>query len=401
MVMIKRFLIAGIIIAVFLGGVGWFNLIFKPKMIADFVATMAPPAITITAEPAKLESWTDRLHSIGTLIAIEGVEVASEVGGIVSGIYFESSEDVKKGDKLVQLDVSVEEAELHSQKALLREANLHQERQARLVKKRVTSQATLETATAKHESAIASLERIEALIAQKTIVAPFSGQLGLRHVDKGQYVSSGQTLVWLQAVDPIWVDFPVPEGEVGDFKVGAKIELTVDTYEDRVFEGEVVAFDARLNKDSRTLMVRGTFKNSDRKLIPGMFAEVTVLAGEPKELVTVPRTALTYSLYGDSVWVVKEGAPEPTPAPATSAAEPGTAVAADAPAEEKEPESKPTVERHFVRVGQTLGNRVAIVEGIKAGEMIVTSGQLKLQPDAAVRIDNADALKSPAELPRQ
>jgi membrane fusion protein (multidrug efflux system) len=399
MVMIKRFLIAGIIIAVFLGGVGWFNLIFKPKTIADFVATMAPPAITITAEPAKLESWTDRLHSIGTLIAIEGVEVASEVGGIVSGIYFESSEDVKKGDKLVQLDVSVEEAELHSQKALLREANLHQERQARLVKKRVTSQATLETATAKHESAIASLERIEALIAQKTIVAPFSGQLGLRRVDKGQYVSSGQTLVWLQALDPIWVDFPVPEGEVGDFKVGAKIELTVDTYEDRVFEGEVVAFDARLNKDSRTLMVRGTFKNSDRKLIPGMFAEVAVLAGEPKELVTVPRTALTYSLYGDSVWVVKEGAPEP--APATSAAEPGTAVAADAPAEEKEPEPKLTVERRFVRVGQTLGDRVAIVEGIEAGEMIVTSGQLKLQPDAAVRIDNADALKSPAELPRQ
>jgi membrane fusion protein (multidrug efflux system) len=148
-------------------------------------------------------------------------------------------------------------------------------------------------------------------------------------------------------------------------------------------------------------MVRGTFKNSDRKLIPGMFAEVAVLAGEPKELVTVPRTALTYSLYGDSVWVVKEGAAELAPAPATSAAEPGTAVAADAPTEEKEPEPKLTVERRFVRVGQTLGDRVAIVEGIKAGEMVVTSGQLKLQPDAAVRIDNADALKSPAELPRQ
>ncbi|MCK5090420.1 MAG: efflux RND transporter periplasmic adaptor subunit, partial [Hyphomicrobiaceae bacterium] len=332
MVMIKRFLIAGIIIAVFLGGVGWFNLIFKPKTIADFVATMAPPAITITVEPAKLESWTDRLHSIGTLIAIEGVEVASEVGGIVSGIYFESGEDVKKGDKLVQLDVSVEEAELHSQEALLREANLHQERQTRLVKRNVTSPATLETATAKHESAIASLERIEALIAQKTIVAPFSGQLGLRRVDKGQYVSSGQTRVWLQAVDPIWVDFPVPEGEVGDFKVGAKIELTVDTYEDRVFEGEVEAFDARLNKDSRTLMVRGTFKNSDRKLIPGMFAEVAVLAGEPKELVTVPRTALTYSLYGDSVWVVKSGAPEPaaTPTPTASSEPVASAEAADA-----------------------------------------------------------------------
>jgi membrane fusion protein (multidrug efflux system) len=399
--MFKRLFIAGVIIALFLGGLGWFNLVFKPKMIAEFVAKRAPPAATVTAEPAKLESWTDRLHSIGTLIAIEGVEVASEVGGIVSEIYFESGEDVKKGDKLVQLDVSVEEAELHSQKALLREANLHQERQARLVKRNVTSQATLETATAKHESALASLERIEALIAQKSIVAPFSGQLGLRRVDRGQYVSPGQTLVWLQSLNPIWVDFPVSEGEVGDFKVGAKIELSVDTYEDRLFKGEVEAFDARLSKDSRTLMVRGTFDNPDRKLLPGMFAEVAVLAGEPKELVTVPRTALTYSLYGDSVWVVNEGEAEPAPAPAMSAAEPGAAVAADAPAEEKEPAPRLTVERRFVRVGPTLGNRVAIVEGIKAGEMVVTSGQLKLQPGAAVRIDNTDALKPQAELPRQ
>ena len=393
--MFKRFLIAGIVIALFLGGVGWFNLVFKPKMVADFVAKMAPSAVTITAEPAKLERWTDRLHSIGTLIAIEGVEVAPEVGGIVSDYYFESGEDVKKGDKLVQLDVSVEQADLRSHKALLQEADLNRERQARLVKRKVTSQATLETATAKHESAVASAERIEALIAQKTIVAPFSGQLGLRRVDRGQYVSSGQTLVWLQALDPIWVDFPVPESQVGDFEVGAKIELTVDTYEDRVFEGEVEAFDARLSKDSRTLMVRGTFENPGRKLLPGMFAEVAVLAGEPKELVTVPRTALTYSLYGDGVWVVKDGVPEP--APATSAAEPGSAVAADAPSQEP----KLTVERRFVRVGSTRGDRVAIVEGVKAGEMVVTSGQLKLQPGAAVRIDNSNALKSPAELPRQ
>ena len=399
--MFKRLFIAGVIIALFLGGLGWFNLVFKPKMIAEFVAKRAPPAATVTAEPAKLESWTDRLHSIGTLIAIEGVEVASEVGGIVSEIYFESGEDVKKGDKLVQLDVSVEEAELHSQQALLREANLHQERQARLVKRNVTSQATLETATAKHESALASLERIEALIAQKSIVAPFSGHLGLRRVDQGQYVSPGQNLVWLQSLDPIWVDFPVAEGEVGDFKVGAKIELSVDTYEDRLFKGEVEAFDARLSKDSRTLMVRGTFDNPDRKLLPGMFAQVAVLAGEPKELVTVPRTALTYSLYGDSVWVVNEGEAEPAPEPMTSAVESGAAVAADAPAEEKEPAPKLTVERRFVRVGPTLGNRVAIVEGVKAGEMVVTSGQLKLQPGAAVRIDNTDALKPQAELPRQ
>jgi membrane fusion protein (multidrug efflux system) len=291
--MIKRFIIAAVVIGLFLAGVGWFNLIFKPKMIADFVSKMAPPAATVTAEPAKLENWTDRVHSVGTLLAIEGVEVAPEVGGIVSDYYFDSGQDVKKGEKLVQLDISVEEADLKNNKALLKEAELNLQRQSSLVKRQVTSQATLDSALAKRDSAQANVQRIEALIAQKTITAPFAGQLGLRRVENGQYVSSGQALVWLQALDPIWVDFPVPEGEMADFKVGAKIELTVDTYDGQVFEGDVEAFDARLNQDSRTLMVRGRLKNPDRKLLPGMFAQVAVLAGSPKELVTVPRTAVS------------------------------------------------------------------------------------------------------------
>lgn len=401
--MLKRLVIAGIIVAVFLGGIWWFNFDFKPKMIAEFVSKMAPPAVTVTTEQAKTERWTDRIHAVGTLIAIEGVEVAPEVGGIVSGYFFDSGQDVEKGQRLVQLDISVEEADLKNNKALLKEAELHLERQASLVKRQVTSQATLESAQAKRDSAKATVERIEALIAQKTILAPFSGQLGLRRVEKGQYVSSGQALVWLQALDPIWIDFPVAESEVGKFKVGAKIELTVDTYVDKVFQGEVEAFDARLNQDSRTLMVRGRLKNPHRELLPGMFAEVAVLAGDPKELVTVPRTAVTYSLYGDSVWVAKEAEPEPAKeTPTAATAEAGAAIAADGPAEEAESaEPAFTVERRFVRVGATQQNRVAIVEGVKAGEIVVTSGQLKLQPGAAIKIDNADALKPPAELPKQ
>jgi membrane fusion protein (multidrug efflux system) len=395
--MIKRFIIAAVIIGLFLAGVGWFNLIFKPKMIADFVSRMAPPAATVTAEPAKLENWTDRVHSVGTLLAIEGVEVAPEVGGIVSDYYFDSGQDVKKGEKLVQLDISVEEADLKNNKALLKEAELNLERQSSLVKRQVTSQATLDSALAKRDSAQAKVQRTEALIAQKTITAPFAGQLGLRRVEKGQYVSSGQALVWLQALDPIWVDFPVPEGEMADFKVGAKIELTVDTYDGQVFEGDVEAFDARLNQDSRTLMVRGRLKNPDRKLLPGMFAQVAVLAGSPKELVTVPRTAVTYTLYGDSVWVVKEGSAEPAGMPSASV-DAGAAVAADAP-----PPQEPTltVERRFVHVGPAEQGRVAILDGVKAGEQVVTSGQLKLHPGAMVKIDNADALKPPAVMPKQ
>ncbi|ODR96456.1 hypothetical protein AUC69_15015 [Methyloceanibacter superfactus] len=391
--MLKRLLIAGVIIALFLGAVAYFNLVFKPAMIADFVSKMAPPAATVTAEPAKLESWTDRVHSIGTLIAIEGVEVAPEVGGIVSAYYFDSGDDVKKGQKLVQLDISVEQADLKNHKALLQEAELNLERQDSLVKREVSSQATLESATAKRDSAVAAVERTEALIAQKTITAPFSGQLGLRQVDKGQYVSPGTSLVWLQALDPIWIDFPVPESEVDKFKVGAKIELTVDTYAGRVFAGEVEAFDARLSKESRTLLVRGRLANPDRKLLPGMFAEVDVLAR--------PKGAGDGTAYGadlQPLWRQRLGGERGS---ARACAHRGGGSGGCRGRRCADREAKLTVERRFVRVGPTQEGQVAILEGVKAGEVVVTSGQLKLQPGAAVKIDNADALKPPAELPRQ
>jgi membrane fusion protein (multidrug efflux system) len=395
--MLKRFLIAALIIAVFLGGVAYFQLVFKPKMIAEFVGKMAPPAATITAEPAKLEKWSDKVHAIGTVIAIEGVDVAPQVGGIVTAYLFDSGQDVEKGAKLVQLDTSVEEAELASNKATLIEAKLDYDRQVNLVKKGAVSQATLDSTIAKRDAAIAAVQRVEAIIAQKNIAAPFAGRLGLRRVEKGQYVSPGQALVWLQALDPIWVDFPVPEGDVDKFKIGSTVQLTTDAFPGQTFTGEVEAFDARLNQDTRTLMVRGKIPNTDRKLLPGMFANVAVLAGEPREMVTVPRTAVTYTLYGDSVWVV---VPDEKPAEAdkpTAEVAAGSAIAADAPQTER----KLKAERRFVRVGQTQADRVSILEGVKAGEEVVTSGQLKLQPGAAVKVDNADALKAPAELPKQ
>ncbi|MCJ7598367.1 MAG: efflux RND transporter periplasmic adaptor subunit [Methyloceanibacter sp.] len=394
--MFKRLFIAAVLIALFLGGVAYFQMVFKPAMIADFVSKMAPPPATVTAEPAKTETWIARVHSIGTLVAIEGVEVAPQLGGTVINYFFDSGQEVTQGEKLVQLDISVEEADLVSAEATLHEADLDRERQASLVQKGAVSQAILDTSTAKRDSAAAAMARIEAIIAQKTITAPFTGKLGLRRVEKGQYVSPGQAMVWLQALDLIWVDFPVAESEVAKFKIGSKIELTVDTYPGEVFKGEVEALDARLSQDARTLMVRGTLPNPERRLLPGMFANTAVLAGEPRELVTVPRTALTYSLYGDSVWVVKEGAPEENAQPTASAESAGAAIAADAPEAQKF-----TAERRFVRVGQTEEGRIAILEGIKAGEQVITSGQLKLQPGAAIKVDNADALKPPAELPKQ
>jgi membrane fusion protein, multidrug efflux system len=402
--MIKRLFIAALIVGLFLGGVGYFNLVFKPKMIGEFMAKMVPPPATVTAEPAKSESWIDRVRAIGTLVAIEGVDVAPQVAGLVTGYFFDSGADVDKGAKLVQLDTSVEEADLADNKATLLQTNLDFDRQSKLVKTGAVSQAVLDQTIAKRDSAAAAVQRVEAKIAQKTIAAPFAGRLGLRHMEKGQYVEAGHALVWLQSLSPIWVDFPVPEGSVAKFAIGAPIELAADAYPGQVFKGEVEAFDARLSQDTRTLMVRGKLPNPDRKLLPGMFANVAVLASSAKELVAVPRTAVTYGLYGDSVWVVNEGAPEPAakPAPTPSAEPVASAAAADADPVGAVPATpKLTVERRFVRVGPTEGDRVAILEGVKAGEQVVTSGQLKLQPGATIKVDNLGALKPPAELPKQ
>ncbi|HXG77758.1 MAG TPA: efflux RND transporter periplasmic adaptor subunit [Methyloceanibacter sp.] len=401
--MIKRFLIAGLIVGLFLGGVGYFNLVFKPKMIGEFMAKMVPPPATVTSEIAKTETWTNRVHAIGTLVAIRGVDVAPQVGGIVVDYFFDSGQDVEKGARLVKLDTSVEEADLADHKATLQQANLDLERHSHLVKTNAVSQAALDAALAKRDSAAALVQKTEALIAQKNITAPFAGRVGLRHVERGQYVSPGQALVWLQALDPIWVDFPVPETSIGKLAVGSEVELTADAFPGRIFKGRIEAFDAKLGNDTRTLMLRATVPNPDRKLLPGMFANVAVLAGGAKDYVTVPRTAVTYGLYGDSVWVVKESQPAPAPStPPMASAEPiASAVASDAtPTGAVPAERTLTVERRFVRVGPSEGDRVAILEGVQAGEEVVTSGQLKLQPGAAVKVDNSGALKAPAELPK-
>jgi membrane fusion protein (multidrug efflux system) len=385
--MIKRFLIAAILVALFLGGVGYFNLVFKPKMIGEFMSKVKPPPATVTSERAGTKDWIERLQSIGTLMAIQGVDVAPEVGGIVKNYYFESGNDVEKGAKLVELNTSVEEADLASEQAMLQEERIDFDRQSKLVGRGAVSQATLDQTVAKRDQSAANVQKNEARIAQKNITAPFAGRLGLRRVEKGQYVKAGDPLVWLQSLDPIWIDFPVPEGDLGKLKIGAPIELGVNAYPGEIFKGEIEAFDARVAQDSRTLMVRGRLPNADHKLLPGMFANVAVLEGEPKNLVTVPGTAVNYGLYGDSVWVVKEGPPEPE-----KTASVGDVVA---------PGPQLTVERRFVRVGPSQGDEIAILEGVKAGERVVTSGQLKLHPDAPIKIDNSQPLTRAAERPKQ
>ena len=388
--MSKRLIIVSvvsIVIAALLGGLGYFQFVFKPQMIRSFLSQTTPPPATVASEPARTEKWIEQLTSIGTLIASQGVDINTQVAGIVTEVSIESGEDVKQGARLVQLDIAVETADLASNKATLAEAEVSYQRQEELIAKRITSEANLDQARAKRDTAAAAVNRTEAVIAQKTITAPFSGRLGIRKVEKGQYISPGMALVSLQALDPIRVDFPMPEQAIGKLSVGQTIELTVDAFPGQVFKGEIQSLDARVAQDTRTLLVRGLLANPQNRLLPGMFANVIVLAGAPAEVITVPRTAVTYSLYGDSVYVVK---PAPPKDGQTQPAKDGQAGAPQL-----------IAERRFVKSGQARDDRVAVVSGLEVGEQVITTGQLKLNPGASVRIDNTQPLNQPEDRPKQ
>jgi membrane fusion protein (multidrug efflux system) len=389
--MIVRFIVTGILAALFVGGLAWFNFAFKPNMIKTIISSQVPPPATVTSEVARTEQWIGHIASIGTLTSSHGVDVTSQVAGIVTEVHAESGSEVQQGTALVQLDIAVELADLASAKATLAEAEMTFRRQSDLTEKRVASEANLETARAKRDTAQAAVSKIEAVIAQKAIRAPVAGRLGIRKVEKGQYVSPGMTLVTLQALDPIRADFPVPEQAIGKLRVGQQIEIHVDAYPGKVFKGTIQSLDARVAQDSRTLLVRGSLPNPQRKLLPGMFANVTVLVGEPRPVVTVPRTAVTYSLYGDSLYVVKAADP----------ADKDKGAGGQAAASAAGGERKLIAERRFVKTGQARDDRVAILSGIVAGDEVVTTGQLKLNPGAAIRIDNGQPLVRPEERPKE
>ena len=278
----------------------------------------------------------------------------------------------------------VEQADLANGLAQLKNAEATLARQKTLVVQGNTPQSTVDTALATRDSAAATVERTRAVIAQKAIRAPFAGRLGLRNVDLGQYVAVGTALVTLQQLDPIYADFPVPEEALNALATGQTVKMTVDAIPGRSFEGKVQAIDARVSAESRNVTARAVFANPDRKLLPGMFANLTVTTGEPATVLTVPRTAIIYSLYGDDVFVV-------TAAP-HAREQGGTADSGGS--------AGLIVERRLVRVGPARGERIAIEDGLREGERVVTAGQIKLQASSPVTLDQTPALPSPAETPR-
>ncbi len=379
------FLITLVLLGALTGGLAYFQFVIKPNLVKGFIgAAFAPKPTTVTVEAAKIEKWAPELTAIGTLRAIQGVAIAPQAAGVVTAIHFESGDDVEAGALLINIDDSVEEADLANNRAQLTNADETLSRQKMLVVKGNTPQSTVDTAIATRDSAAASVERTQAIIAQKEIKAPFAGRLGLRNVDLGQYVAVGTSLVTLQQLDPIYADFPVPEEALSALASGQQVRMTVDAIPGRNFNGRIQAIDARVSAESRNVTARAVFANSDRKLLPGMFANLTVTTGQSGDVLTLPRTAIVYSLYGDNVFVV-------TPKP------PGGANAAPA---GKGPATGLIIERRFVRLGAVRGERVAIEEGVKPGERVVTAGQIKLQANMPVTIDESVALPAPAETPR-
>ena len=373
--MIRRILYL-LLVTVLLGGlagaIAFYAFDFKPKMLATVIMGAPQPPETVSAEPARTDSWQPQISGIGTVTAFQGIDVTPQVGGVVTEINFESGEDVKKGQLLVKLDTATEEADMRSIVAELANTDSDLKRRESLVSKGVVAATELDALKTRKRVLEATLDRRRAEVAQKFIYAPWDGRVGLRDIALGSYLAPGQKIVWLQKIDPVFVDFTVTEADYGRIAEGLKVSVSLNAYPNEVFAGKIVTTDARLSDSNRMIMVRAEIANPDKKLVPGMYANVLVDVGAPEKVVTVPQTAVTYSLYGDNVFVVN-----------------ATKV--------KDKDGKDVdelvIERRFVKAGPVRDGRVSIVSGIKDGDKVVTAGQNKIDQGSKVVIDNSIALK--------
>lgn len=366
-------------------------------------AGMQAPAVTISAAHAKTVEWRPRIQAIGSITAVNGVNVSSELAGKVVSINFHSGEEVKKGQLLVQLDDSQEKALLRQYQAqeVLDKSNF--DRALSLRRKNLNSKQDLDNARTQYETSQAQVAEEQAVIAKKTIRAPFSGGVGIRQVNLGQYVNAGTTIVNLEQLDPLYATFTLPQADIPKLHLKQDIALTVDGYPGKDFKGVLSAINPAVNDQSRMLQAQATIPNPTHELRPGMFANVQILGAHSNKLVVVPTTAITYTLYGDSVYVLEKEKKKPataksTPSPAGTAHPEATkASAAPAPTPSKQPQTVYIVKQVFVKVGQSRETMVAI-SGVKPGTLVVTAGQLKLHPGSRAVIDNSVDLSKTPEL---
>jgi membrane fusion protein (multidrug efflux system) len=336
-----------------------------------------PPPATVSTTIAAFEDWQPQLEAVGSLRAVNGADLAFEVPGIVEELHFNSGDEVQAGAVLIKLRDDEDVSKLHSLQAVADLANITFERDMKQIGAQTVSQATVDADKSKLMAARANIAEQQALIDKKVIHAPFDGRLGIRAVDLGQYLAAGTTVVTLQSLDPIFLDFFLPQQALDQIRIGQAVNAKVDTYPGQLFAGEISAIEPKVDSASRNVRVRAALKNSDHKLLPGMYATVDIATGDPQRFVTLPQTAITFNAYGNTVYIVDKGG-----------------AGADG-------QPQLTVRQSFVKTGETRGDQIAVLDGVKEGETVVTAGQLKLRNGAAVAVNNAvqpsaDANPAPA-----
>ena len=362
--MTKRMIIMLTLTGLVLGAVFGFQA-FKSVMIAKFMATLSNPPQTVSTTIAASQEWRSQLEAVGSLRAVNGANLSGQVAGIVSAVHFESGADVKKGDLLLELQAEDDKAHLDALKATASLARITFERDSNLVKTNAVSQQTVDTDKGNLANAEALVAQQQALVNYKSIAAPFSGRLGIRQVDLGQYLAAGTTIVTLQQLDPIFVDFYLPQQALAQIKVGQEVTGKVDTYPNKTFVGQIAAINSLVDTTTRNVQVRATMQNHENLLLPGMFATIEIDTSAPQKFVTLPQTAIAYNSYGNIVYLIDEKGKDDKGQPRLAA------------------------RQTFVTTGATRGDQVAVLSGVKDGDVVVTAGQIKLRNGTPVKINNA------------
>jgi membrane fusion protein (multidrug efflux system) len=358
----KRMILTLLGVAVFIAAIAFVKIRQVQAAIAQH-SSFQPPPEAITTVQATPERWPATVEAIGTVEAVHGVTVAADLPGLVAQIQFDSGRKVRAGEVLVRLDTRQEQAQLAAAEAQRNLATVNFERMKGLRDQGITSQADFDRAAAEHKQAVAQTGETRAAIGRKTIRAPFSGVLGIRQVNLGQYLKPGDPIVELQSLDPVYVNFDVPQQQLSELPIGAEVHVTAQGIEKSAATGRITAVNSVVDEATRNVQVQATLPNPDGKLRPGMFVEAQVVLGAGAPVVAVPASAINYAPYGNSVFIV-----EPM----------------------KGPDGKPYtgVRQQFVKLGGTRGDQVAVVSGVKPGQELVTSGVFKLRSGAAVVVNN-------------
>jgi len=359
--MAKRMILVVFVTVLMLGTLGFMK--FRQVKSAIAHASFQPPPDAVTSVVVGQAHWPSTMSVIGTMEAVQGVMVSADLPGTVAKINFDSGKAVREGDVLVELDTKQERAQLASLEAQRDLAKVNYARMQQLVNEGVISRAEYDQATAQQRATEANVAEIRATIARKTIRAPFSGVLGIRKVNLGQYLAGGNPIVQLQKLNPIYVNVGIPQQAVGQVRVGRTLKITTEDLAGKVFTGRVSAIDSVVDEATRNIQVQATLANPDGKLHPGMFVQVELGLGESASVIPVPASAINYAPYGNSVFVITDL---------------------------KDPKGQTYrgVRQQFVKVEGSRGDQVAVVEGLKPGEEIVTSGVFKLRNGAAVQVNN-------------